>query len=154
MYLPNCIPYTCSCLPACLPTSPPTYLPIYLTTYLLLPTYLPTNQPTLFLCNRRIDDDMGRTHELEHSAIKCMRGILYCYMRQADKVSRGPELGLVRASHRCGPPAFPFPTIDNGAKVVGAVAPKVRAVTFIKWEESIYRDLRDEEREGGTERSS
>ncbi len=37
--------------------------------------------------HRRIDDDMGRTHELEHSAIKCMRGILYCYMRQADKVS-------------------------------------------------------------------
>ncbi|KAK4814178.1 hypothetical protein QYF61_010010, partial [Mycteria americana] len=35
----------------------------------------------------RIDDDKGRTHELEHSAIKCMRGILYCYMRQADKVS-------------------------------------------------------------------
>lgn len=39
------------------------------------------------LFTRRIDDDMGRTHELEHSAIKCMRGILYCYMRQADKVS-------------------------------------------------------------------
>uniref|UniRef100_A0A3B4Y4P6 Phosphorylase b kinase regulatory subunit n=1 Tax=Seriola lalandi dorsalis TaxID=1841481 RepID=A0A3B4Y4P6_SERLL len=36
----------------------------------------------------RIDDDMGRTHELEHSAIKCMRGILYCYMRQADKVEQ------------------------------------------------------------------
>lgn len=36
--------------------------------------------------HRRIDDDMGRTHELEHSAIKCMRGILYCYMRQSDKV--------------------------------------------------------------------
>jgi len=35
---------------------------------------------------RRIDDDMGRTHELEHSAIKCMRGIMYCYMRQSDKV--------------------------------------------------------------------
>ncbi|KAM9228406.1 phosphorylase b kinase regulatory subunit beta isoform 4-T4 [Leptosomus discolor] len=30
----------------------------------------------------------GRTHELEHSAIKCMRGILYCYMRQADKVQQ------------------------------------------------------------------
>lgn len=43
--------------------------------------------PLQSLCNRRIDDDMGRTHELEHSAIKCMRGILYCYMRQADKVS-------------------------------------------------------------------
>ncbi|CAL9701150.1 unnamed protein product [Knipowitschia caucasica] len=41
---------------------------------------------SLALAYRRIDDDMGRTHELEHSAIKCMRGILYCYMRQADKV--------------------------------------------------------------------
>uniref|UniRef100_A0A803XZR0 Phosphorylase b kinase regulatory subunit n=1 Tax=Meleagris gallopavo TaxID=9103 RepID=A0A803XZR0_MELGA len=40
----------------------------------------------LALAYRRIDDDKGRTHELEHSAIKCMRGILYCYMRQADKV--------------------------------------------------------------------
>ncbi|OBS68125.1 hypothetical protein A6R68_03334, partial [Neotoma lepida] len=39
----------------------------------------------LALAYRRIDDDKGRTHELEHSAIKCMRGILYCYMRQADK---------------------------------------------------------------------
>uniref|UniRef100_A0A3B5MJK3 Phosphorylase b kinase regulatory subunit n=1 Tax=Xiphophorus couchianus TaxID=32473 RepID=A0A3B5MJK3_9TELE len=41
----------------------------------------------LGMAYRRIDDDLGRTHELEHSAIKCMRGILYCYMRQADKVS-------------------------------------------------------------------
>uniref|UniRef100_A0A8C4F5M5 Phosphorylase b kinase regulatory subunit n=1 Tax=Dicentrarchus labrax TaxID=13489 RepID=A0A8C4F5M5_DICLA len=42
----------------------------------------------LAIAYRRIDDDMGRTHELEHSAIKCMRGILYCYMRQADKVEQ------------------------------------------------------------------
>ncbi|KAK2853468.1 hypothetical protein Q5P01_006129 [Channa striata] len=42
----------------------------------------------LAMAYRRIDDDMGRTHELEHSAIKCMRGILYCYMRQADKVEQ------------------------------------------------------------------
>ncbi|CAN9506884.1 unnamed protein product [Ophioblennius macclurei] len=42
----------------------------------------------LAVAYRRIDDDMGRTHELEHSAIKCMRGILYCYMRQADKVEQ------------------------------------------------------------------
>uniref|UniRef100_A0A452RFG7 Phosphorylase b kinase regulatory subunit n=1 Tax=Ursus americanus TaxID=9643 RepID=A0A452RFG7_URSAM len=42
----------------------------------------------LALAYRRIDDDKGRTHELEHSAIKCMRGILYCYMRQADKVQQ------------------------------------------------------------------
>ncbi|XP_036399756.1 phosphorylase b kinase regulatory subunit beta isoform X2 [Megalops cyprinoides] len=40
----------------------------------------------LALAYRRVDDDMGRTHELEHSAIKCMRGVLYCYMRQSDKV--------------------------------------------------------------------
>ncbi|XP_072374293.1 phosphorylase b kinase regulatory subunit beta isoform X1 [Scyliorhinus torazame] len=38
------------------------------------------------LAYRRIDDDKGRTHELEYCAVKCMRGILYCYMRQADKV--------------------------------------------------------------------
>ncbi|XP_045888133.1 phosphorylase b kinase regulatory subunit beta isoform X4 [Micropterus dolomieu] len=42
----------------------------------------------LAVAYRRIDDDMGRTHELEHSAIKCMRGVLYCYMRQADKVEQ------------------------------------------------------------------
>ncbi|XP_029944450.1 phosphorylase b kinase regulatory subunit beta isoform X3 [Salarias fasciatus] len=42
----------------------------------------------LAVAYRRIDDDLGRTHELEHSAIKCMRGILYCYMRQADKVEQ------------------------------------------------------------------
>ncbi|XP_037000754.2 phosphorylase b kinase regulatory subunit beta isoform X3 [Artibeus jamaicensis] len=42
----------------------------------------------LALAYRRIDDDQGRTHELEHSAIKCMRGVLYCYMRQADKVQQ------------------------------------------------------------------
>nr|XP_014349482.1 PREDICTED: phosphorylase b kinase regulatory subunit beta [Latimeria chalumnae] len=42
----------------------------------------------LALAYRRIDDDQGRTYELEHSAVKCMRGILYCYMRQADKVEQ------------------------------------------------------------------
>ncbi|XP_061602743.1 phosphorylase b kinase regulatory subunit beta isoform X2 [Cololabis saira] len=42
----------------------------------------------LALAYRRVDDDLGRTHELEHSTIKCMRGILYCYMRQADKVEQ------------------------------------------------------------------
>ncbi|KAI5626123.1 phosphorylase b kinase regulatory subunit beta isoform X2, partial [Silurus asotus] len=65
----------------------------------------------LALAYRRIDDDMGRTHELEHSAIKCMRGILYCYMRQADKVNvyvlfmqliaqRGAPLASVSPSHQ------------------------------------------------------
>ena len=33
-----------------------------------------------------VGDDKGRTHELEKNAIKCMRGLLFCYMRQSDKV--------------------------------------------------------------------
>ncbi|XP_072527709.1 phosphorylase b kinase regulatory subunit beta isoform X2 [Salminus brasiliensis] len=50
--------------------------------------YCAASSWALAMAYRRIDDDMGRTHELEHSAIKCMRGILYCYMRQSDKVER------------------------------------------------------------------
>ncbi|XP_078462665.1 phosphorylase b kinase regulatory subunit beta isoform X2 [Lampetra fluviatilis] len=42
----------------------------------------------LSIAYRRLDDDKGRTHELEHCAVKCVRGILYCYMRQADKVEQ------------------------------------------------------------------
>ena len=37
---------------------------------------------------RRIDDDRGRTHELAQCAVKCMRGILECWLRQADKVEK------------------------------------------------------------------
>ncbi|KAJ3135016.1 hypothetical protein HK100_003153 [Physocladia obscura] len=40
----------------------------------------------LALAYRRIDDDEGRAYELEHATIKCMRGILFAYMRQAHKV--------------------------------------------------------------------
>uniref|UniRef100_A0A4W5MNF3 Phosphorylase b kinase regulatory subunit n=1 Tax=Hucho hucho TaxID=62062 RepID=A0A4W5MNF3_9TELE len=50
--------------------------------------YCAASSWALALAYRRIDDDMGRTHELEHSAIKCVRGILYCYMRQSDKVEQ------------------------------------------------------------------
>ena len=39
-----------------------------------------------YLSDRQVGDDRGRTHELEQSAVKCMRGLLFCYMRQADKV--------------------------------------------------------------------
>ena len=35
---------------------------------------------------RRKDDDHGRTHELAQVAVKCMRGILFCWLRQAEKV--------------------------------------------------------------------
>ena len=34
-----------------------------------------------------MDDSQGRAYELQQAAVKCMRGILFCYMRQADKVS-------------------------------------------------------------------
>ncbi|XP_052816202.1 phosphorylase b kinase regulatory subunit beta-like isoform X2 [Mya arenaria] len=40
---------------------------------------------------RRIDNDGGRTHELAQIAVKCMRGILYCWLRQADKVEKFKE---------------------------------------------------------------
>ncbi|KAB0400234.1 hypothetical protein E2I00_004561, partial [Balaenoptera physalus] len=46
----------------------------------------------LALAYRRVDEDKGRTHELEHSAVKCMRGILYGYVRQAHKARTGDEI--------------------------------------------------------------
>lgn len=42
----------------------------------------------LALAYRKIDDCTGRTFELEHSVVKLMRGLLFCMMRQADKVER------------------------------------------------------------------
>ena len=41
-----------------------------------------------FVYFRRIDDDKGKTYELAQSAVKCMRGILSCWLRQADKVEK------------------------------------------------------------------
>ena len=40
----------------------------------------------LALAYRKVDEFDQRTFELEHSAIKLMRGLLYSMMRQADKV--------------------------------------------------------------------
>ena len=42
----------------------------------------------LALAYRKIDDRQGRTFELEQSVVKLMRGLLFCMMRQADKVER------------------------------------------------------------------
>ena len=42
----------------------------------------------LSLAYRRLDDDQGRAYELEHATIKCMRGLLFAMMRQADKVEQ------------------------------------------------------------------
>ena len=39
-------------------------------------------------CYRKIDNDQGRAHELGQAAVKCMRGILDCWMKQAKKVDR------------------------------------------------------------------
>ncbi|XP_050425684.1 probable phosphorylase b kinase regulatory subunit beta isoform X2 [Adelges cooleyi] len=43
---------------------------------------------SLFQAYRRIDDDRGKLYELGQSAVKCMRGILACWIRQADQVER------------------------------------------------------------------
>lgn len=40
----------------------------------------------LFYLYRRIDDDRGKSYELGQSAVKCMRGILECWIKQAYRV--------------------------------------------------------------------
>ncbi len=42
----------------------------------------------LALAYRKIDEDKGRTYELEHSVIKLMRGLLFAMMRQSAKVEQ------------------------------------------------------------------
>ncbi len=42
----------------------------------------------LALAYRKLDDDSGRTYELEHSTVKLMRGLLFAMMRQAHKVEQ------------------------------------------------------------------
>jgi phosphorylase kinase alpha/beta subunit len=39
-------------------------------------------------CYSKIDNDQGRTNELGQSAVKCMRGILFCWMKQSSKVEK------------------------------------------------------------------
>ncbi|XP_018326902.1 probable phosphorylase b kinase regulatory subunit beta isoform X2 [Agrilus planipennis] len=40
----------------------------------------------LYQSYRRIDDDRGKSYELGQSAIKCMRGILECWIKQAKRI--------------------------------------------------------------------
>ncbi|XP_011632500.1 probable phosphorylase b kinase regulatory subunit beta isoform X2 [Pogonomyrmex barbatus] len=41
---------------------------------------------SLYQAYRRIDDDRGKSYELGQSAIKCMRGILECWIKQSSRV--------------------------------------------------------------------
>ncbi|XP_055382717.1 probable phosphorylase b kinase regulatory subunit beta isoform X2 [Condylostylus longicornis] len=41
---------------------------------------------SLYQAYRRIDDDRGKSYELGQSAVKCMRGILECWIKQAGRV--------------------------------------------------------------------
>ncbi|MEM9906497.1 MAG: glycoside hydrolase family 15 protein, partial [Cyanobacteria bacterium P01_D01_bin.44] len=45
----------------------------------------------LALAYRKVDENQGRTYELEHSVIKLMRGLLFAMMRQAAKVEKFKE---------------------------------------------------------------
>jgi phosphorylase kinase alpha/beta subunit len=45
-------------------------------------------------CYCKIDNDQGRAHELGQAAVKCMRGILNCWMKQAKKVKHRNNLLL------------------------------------------------------------
>ncbi|XP_008194133.2 probable phosphorylase b kinase regulatory subunit beta isoform X3 [Tribolium castaneum] len=40
----------------------------------------------LYQAYRRIDDDRGKSYELGQSAVKCMRGILECWIKQASRI--------------------------------------------------------------------
>jgi phosphorylase kinase alpha/beta subunit len=42
----------------------------------------------LALAYRKVDEDKGRTYELEHSVVKLMRGLLFAMMRQSSKVEK------------------------------------------------------------------
>ncbi len=42
----------------------------------------------LYQAYRRIDDDRGRSYELSQSAVKCMRGILQCWLAQAAQIEK------------------------------------------------------------------
>ncbi|XWK87310.1 MAG: glycoside hydrolase family 15 protein [Phormidium sp.] len=42
----------------------------------------------LALGYRKLNDDFGRSYELEQSVVKLMRGLLFCMMRQSHKVER------------------------------------------------------------------
>ncbi|XP_076448759.1 LOW QUALITY PROTEIN: phosphorylase b kinase regulatory subunit beta-like [Babylonia areolata] len=48
--------------------------------------YCATAAWSLAQAYRRVDDDGGRAHELGQACVKCMRGILFCWLRQADRV--------------------------------------------------------------------
>ncbi|XP_064467094.1 probable phosphorylase b kinase regulatory subunit beta isoform X3 [Ornithodoros turicata] len=55
---------------------------------------------SLYQSYKRIDDDRGKSYELGQSVVKCMRGILFCWMRQAKdkmekfKMEQGPQHAL------------------------------------------------------------
>lgn len=51
---------------------------------------------SLYQAYRRIDDDRGKSYELGQSTVKCMRGILECWIKQAPRV----ELFKQRQSNR------------------------------------------------------
>ena len=46
-------------------------------------TFYSTNKYNSY---RRIDDDRGKAYELGQSCVKCLRGILTCWMRQTDRI--------------------------------------------------------------------
>ncbi|KAL8575938.1 hypothetical protein ACOMHN_027336 [Nucella lapillus] len=48
--------------------------------------YCATAAWSLAQAYKRVDDDRGRAHELGQASVKCMRGILFCWLRQADRV--------------------------------------------------------------------
>ncbi|XP_055949227.1 probable phosphorylase b kinase regulatory subunit beta isoform X2 [Argiope bruennichi] len=75
---------------------------------------------SLYQAYKRIDDDRGKAYELGQSAVKCMRGILFCWMRQAEeklekyKMNQCPEHALHSRFHlETGQPLEGNPEFDD-----------------------------------------
>ncbi|CAL1279955.1 unnamed protein product [Larinioides sclopetarius] len=75
---------------------------------------------SLYQAYKRIDDDRGKAYELGQSAVKCMRGILFCWMRQAEeklekyKTNQCPEHALHSRFHlETGQPLEGNPDFDS-----------------------------------------
>jgi phosphorylase kinase alpha/beta subunit len=52
-------------------------------------------------CYSKVDDDKGRTYHLGQVAVKAMRGILFCWMRQAHKLEKYKVTALKENALHC-----------------------------------------------------
>ena len=72
----------------------------------------------------KIDNDQGRAHELGQAAVKCMRGILNCWMKQAKKVEDSIVVAFARRN------AFLGRSIQKWTVTQGCLALEIQRVRW------------------------